>query len=172
MSLIAHYGDIYQVSYVAKDLGKAMDFLRTKMGAETFSLREPELTVAVGGQQLPLHMRVAVANVGRMQLEVIEPVSGATNIYTEGIDYGRSVLAFHHVGIAVPGPIESWSKLEREIHESGDSFALSFAYDNAGEAVVRFAYVDTRPSLGHYTEYLWWVQGMEAANAALPNLAS
>jgi hypothetical protein len=172
MSLISHFGDIYQVSYVARDLEKAMDFLRKKMGAEEFALREPELTVNVGGEPRPQKIRVAMANIGKMQLEVIEPVSGAVGIYTDGVDYDRSVLTFHHVGVVVPGPIANWTKMQEEVRAGGDDFALSYAYDHGPEAMVRFAYVDTRPYYGHYTEYLWWAQGMAVANAALPDLGS
>jgi hypothetical protein len=49
--------------------------------------------------------------------------------------------------------------------------AMDFAHGNEGVPQVRFAYLDTRSWLGHYTEYLWWAQGMAAANAALPDLA-
>jgi hypothetical protein len=170
MGLISYYAGIYQVSYVARDLDQAMAFLRQKMGAGEFSVREPDLLVTVAGEQRPQKIRVALANIGRMQIEVIEPVSGAIGIYTEGIDYDRSVLTFHHVGIAVPGPIANWTRMEQEVRASGDEFALSFAYDDGANALVRFAYVDTRPSTGHYTEYLWWAPGMATADAALPNL--
>ena len=33
MSLISHYRDIYQTGYVARDIGNAVDFLRTTYGA-------------------------------------------------------------------------------------------------------------------------------------------
>ena len=171
MSLIRHFSGIYQMSYVARDLDRAMDFLRAKMGAGEIAQREPDLLVTTGGREQPIRMRVAMANIGAVQIEVIQPVSGATGIYTDGIDYDRSVLTFHHVGIVVPGPIASWTEMEGDVRDAGDDFALRFAYDKEGEAQVRFAYVDTRPSLGHYTEYLWWAQGMAAANAALSDLA-
>jgi hypothetical protein len=173
MSFIAAYRDVYQVGYVTADLDRAIAFLgEKKMGVAAFTLREPDLTVQIKGEQHPLRMRVAVANIGRMQFEVIQPVSGAVEIYTQGIDYGRSVLAFHHVGIAVSGPIAAWDDMVREVRSNGDDLALSFAFDAGPEAQVRFAYVDTRAYLGHYTEYLWWKQGFAAANAALPNLAA
>jgi hypothetical protein len=173
MSLIPTYRDLYQVGYVTNDLDRAIAFLRErKMGVEEFSVREPDLTVQIRGKEYSLSMRVAIANVGRMQFEVIQPLAGATDIYTQGIDYERCMLTFHHVGIAVPGPISAWNDLARDICSNGDDFALAFAYDDGEKAKVRFAYVDTRAYLGHYTEYLWWAQGMAAANAALPNLAT
>ena len=145
MSLISYYGGIFQISYVARDLEQAMAFLRKKMGAQDFLIREPQLTVTVGGEQRPLSMHVALANVGDRQIEVIQPVSGAIGLYVDGIDYERSTLTFHHVGIAVPGPLAQWTAMEEQVHASGDSFALSFAADVSPEFQVRFAYVDTRP---------------------------
>ena len=173
MSFISTYRDLYQIGYVTHDLERAIAFLHeTKMGVEEFLLRETDLTVQIRGRECSLSMRVAIANVGRMQFEVIQPAAGATDIYTQGIDYERSVPAFHHVGVAVPGPISAWNDLAQDVRSNGDDFALAFAYDDGQEARVHFAYVDTRAYLGHSTEYLWWAQSMDEANGALPNLAA
>ena len=171
MSLISYYGNAYQLGYVARDLEKAMDFLRAKMGVEEFVTRDSELMVTVDGRQQPQSMRVALANVGAKQVEVIQPVSGAVGIYIDGVDYDRSAITFHHIGIAVTGPIAAWTTMEEEVRASGDDFALAFAFDDAGAPQVRYAYVDTRPYCGHYTEYLWWSPSLQGADGTLPKLS-
>ena len=171
MSPIAYFKDIYQMGYVTRDLDEAIAFLREKTGAAEFALREPDLLVDWRGTPQRLHMRVAIANVGRMQVEVIQPIDGpAADIYREGITLDAGPVIFHHVGIAIHGGIANWTQLEKDV-AAHDPFVLGFAYDHEGAPAVRFAYCDTRPTLGHYTEYLWFAQGMAAANAALPDLA-
>lgn len=160
MSLLSYHGGAYQLGYVTRDLDRALAFLGEKFGAEHFVTRTPELLVSVGGEQRPLTMRVGMTNIGDKQLEVIEPVSGAVEIYTDGIDFDRSLICFHHVGIDVGGAAADWAGLEKEVRRSGENFALSFAADARGEPLVRYAYVDTRPDVGHYTEYLWFAPSL------------
>jgi hypothetical protein len=170
MSLISHYRDIYQTGYVARDIGKAVDFLQSKYGAGDFDLKDHDLVVVRDGRSMPLQMRVAIINVGRMQLEVIEPVGGeAAAIYTDGIDLDRSPIVFHHLGIAVPGAYDNWTAMEADVRGAGEDFAMAFAYDHEETALVRFAYVDTRRHTGHYTEFLWWAPAFAAGNAAFPD---
>ena len=172
MSLISYYGDIFQIGYVARDLEKAMAFLDKKMGAREFSVREHELTLLADGEERPLTMRVAMANIGNRQIEIIQPVSGATGIYTNGVDYDRSVITFHHLGILIPGPLDAWTKMEEEVRAAGEEFALYFSIDAENDFRLRFAYVDTRADCGHFTEYLWWSPTAQAvASAGVPDLA-
>jgi hypothetical protein len=170
MSLISHYADIYQTGYVARDIGKAVDFLRAKYGATDFDLKDHDLVVMRDGRPMPLQMRVAIVNIGRMQLEVIEPVGGeAATIYTDGVDFDRSPIVFHHIGIAVPGAYGNWSAMEADVRGVGEDFAMAFAFDHEENPMVRFAYVDTRRHTGHYTEFLWWSPAAAFGNAAFPN---
>ena len=121
------------------------------------------------GRTMPLQMRVAIVNIGRMQLEVIEPVGGeAATIYTDGIDFDRSPIVFHHIGIAVPGSFANWSVIEADVRQSGEDFAMAFAFDHEAPPMVRCAYVDTRRHTGHYTEFLWWSAAVAVGNAAFP----
>lgn len=51
VSLISYFRGAYQLGYVARDLDRVVDFLRTKMGAREVILREPELPVTLGNKQ-------------------------------------------------------------------------------------------------------------------------
>ncbi|MFD1958046.1 hypothetical protein ACFSHP_00870 [Novosphingobium panipatense] len=104
-------------------------------------------------------MKSAIANMGEpgavRQFEIIEPVSGVTEIYSGAVDLSAHILAFHHVAIAVPGPYAAWETLLDEVHASGDAMALLFPAVPSPEAGLCFCYVDTRRRIGHFTEYLW-----------------
>lgn len=172
MSLIRHYRDMLQLGYVTRDMDRATAFFEKKLGAGAFSLADHELTADFAGQQRDFAIRVALANVGAHQVEIIQPLSGAIDYYVDGVDYDHSVVTLHHIGFAVPGPLSAWTKMVEDVRASGDEFTVMFCADPTPEFQVRFAYVDTRAHYGHFTEYLWWSPGVKAANAHLPDLAA
>ena len=171
MGLIQHYRDLLQLGYVTKDLERATAFLQKKLGTGDFLVAQYEIPVQFRGQTRDLVMRVALGNTADHQIEVIEPVSGAVEHYCDGIDFDRSIVTFHHVGLVVPGPVEAWNAMVDEVRAGGDDFIVMFGSDENPDFRVRFAYVDTRPYYGHYTEYLWWSVGAKAGNQHVPQLA-
>jgi hypothetical protein len=172
MALIQHYRGVLQLGYVTKDLERATSFFEKKIGAAGFSLAEHELTADFRGRQRSFAMRVALARVGDRQIEIIQPLSGAVEFYREGVDFDRSIVSFHHVGLAIEGPLATWDTMVEEVRSSGDEFTLIFASDENPDFRVRFAYVDTRAHYGHFTEYLWWSPGTAFFNQMLPDLAN
>jgi hypothetical protein len=167
---MSYYRHMFQVSYVTRDLDRAVAVLGEKLGHEDFAILEAEAPLLVRGEAAGFKLRVALANVGARQFEVIQPVSGAVDVYLDGVDYERNVVTLHHVGLAVPGPYSEWEKLEREVRASGQEFAILSAPMPGPKQMARFGYVDTRPWLGHFTEYLWWSQDMPPS-PAFPDLA-
>jgi hypothetical protein len=80
MTIAARLGDLFQMSYITRDLDAAMAHCREALGVESFSTTEAEIEVLSYGALRPLKIRAAMANVGRHQIEIIEPVSGAIEI--------------------------------------------------------------------------------------------
>jgi hypothetical protein len=159
MQLGARYGDLFQMSYVTRDLEAAVAHAENELGLTGFRLSESAIEVLADGRVQILAVRAAVVVVGRNQFEIIEPVSGPVAVYTDGIDLSARVLNFHHMAIAVRGDYAEWERLLGELREGPDKIAYLYpaepASDPAGPKVC-FCYVDTRARLGHYTEYLWW----------------
>jgi hypothetical protein len=170
MALISYFKTLFQTSYVTRDMDSAVAFAAQKMGIDNFTVRDAEITARFGSVIRDLKLRVAIANAGRHQFEIIQPISGATEIYTDGIDYDSSILTFHHIGIAVTGPYSNWQRLEAEIGESGDRCAIICPPDPQPTPLACYAYVDTRPYYGHFTEYLWWAPELNG-NPAFPDLS-
>jgi len=171
MGLGSYYANLFQLGYVAKDLDRAIALLEKKLGASGFAVAEYKIPVEFRGKTRDLAMRVAMGNARDHQIEVIQPLSGAVEHYREGIDFDRSTVVFHHVGLVVPGAVDAWHAMEEQVHASGDEFTVKFASDHDPNFQVRFAYVDTRAHYGHYTEYLWWSVGAKAGNQHIPDLA-
>lgn len=155
MHIGKRYGDLVQMSYITRDMDAAIAHAETALGLDGFSRSESEIEVLSFGEKCMLGVKAAIANIGTRQFEIIQPVSGATAIYTDEVDLSGHILNFHHVGIAVPGPRTSWVALLDEVRASGDEFAYLFPAVPSPEDRLCFCYVDTRKRLGHYTEYLW-----------------
>ena len=169
MSIASRYGQLFQMSYITRDLDAAMAHAREHMGIAHFDTTDAEVEVLSFGEIKPLKIRAAFANIGHNQFEIIQPVSGAINVYTDEVDLSKHILNFHHIAIAVRGGIAEWRELLAEIRASGDEFAFLCPAEATDDDKVCFAYVDTRKRIGHYTEYLWVDEAIKPI-AAMPDL--
>ncbi|MFS0850255.1 VOC family protein [Novosphingobium panipatense] len=153
------YGQLVQVSYATRDMDAAVAHAGAELGITGLRRNESDIEVLSYGEHRRLGVKSAIANMGEpgaaRQFEIIEPVSGVTEIYSGAVDLSAHLLAFHHVAIAVPGPYAAWETLLDEVHASGDAMALLFPAVPSPEAGLCFCYVDTRRRIGHFTEYLW-----------------
>lgn len=170
MHIGKRYGDLVQMSYVTRDMDAAIAHAEAEIGISGFSRSESEIEVLSFGRKRMLAVKAAIANLGTRQFEIIEPVSGAIEVYTDEVDLSGAILNFHHIGIAVSGPRSAWDALLEEVRASGDEFAYLFPAVPSPEDRLCFCYVDTRRRLGHYTEYLWADPSL-AGIAAAPWLA-
>ena len=169
MQLGLRYGELFQMSYITRDIDTAVAHAQKELGITNFSVADTGAPVLSGGTVQDLRVRVAVANIGRHQFEIIEPVSGPTHIYTEAVDLNSHVLNFHHIAIAVRGAYDQFEKLLAEIRTSSDEIAFLNPTGKVEGPTVAFCYVDTRKRLGHYTEYMWWHESL-SGQPSLPNL--
>lgn len=169
MHLIDRFADIFQLSYVTANWEAALDLAKRKFGVEEFFCFEGRSPVICRGESVELNLRVAVCNTGAHQLEIIEPVSGPTWIYTDGMDLKNRVMTLHHVGVAVVGPLSVWADTVCQLMEQGDEIVQMSALPEHGDPQAMFAYVDNRATLGHYTEYLWWSETMNG-KPTFPNI--
>ena len=149
------YGQLVQMSYITRDMDAAVAHAEAELGITGLSRGEAEIEVLSHGEKRPLAVKSAIANFGTRQFEIIQPVSGAIEVYTDAVDLSGHILNFHHVGIAVTGPWTEWQRLLNDVKASGDAFTYLFPAEPSSEDKLCFCYVDTRHRIGHYTEYLW-----------------
>jgi hypothetical protein len=167
MTIGERYGDLFQMSYITRDLDAAMAHARDRLGIPEFRVSASEIDVLSYGKPRKLAVRAAMANIGSRQFEIIEPVSGAVEVYTDEVDLAGNILNFHHVAIAVRGGYAEWQELLAEVAESGDGLAYLFPIEQHEHQGIAFCYVDTRERIGHFTEFLWADPALED-QAALP----
>lgn len=170
MTIASRYGELFQMSYITRDLEAAMAHARQELGIAEFHTTDAEVEVLSYGEIKPLKIRAAMANIGRHQFEIIQPFpGGAANVYTDHVDLDAHILNFHHVAIAVRGGHKDWLALIEEVKASGDEFAFLFPVETTPEDQLCFAYVDTRKRWGHFTEYLWVDEAIKPI-PAMPDL--
>ena len=142
------YGQLVQMSYITRDMDAAVAHAVAELGITGLSRGEAEIEVLSYGEKRPLAVKSAIANFGTRQFEIIQPVSGAIEVYTDAMDLSGHILNFHHVGIAVTGPWTEWQRLLNDVKASGDAFTYLFPAEPSPEDKLCFCYVDTRHRIG------------------------
>jgi hypothetical protein len=139
--LTAHY----QNAYVTADIDRAVELLQREHGlaGEVLRLDTTHKVRTVEGEG-DSTLKLAFIWAGRLQYELIQPVSGFVGLYAEAVPKDR-LLEFHHIAMRV----DDWDGLLAGIAAQKKAIALQ------GEVgPIRFLYVDARDTLGHYLEYV------------------
>lgn len=143
---------IFQNAWVVPDLEEAASRWVDQLGVGPFYVMvQDNLTdVTYRGEPGELSMRVALAQAGPMQIELIEQVSSTPSAYRDGVPEGE--MGFHHMCV--------WT---HDIDADTAYFAdLGYPAATMGRSGARFAYYDTRPLLGCMLEVVEHLPRIEA----------
>jgi len=144
---------VFQNAWVVPDVEQSIHRWVEEMGVGPFFLtHHTGLTeVTYRGAPSELSMKVALAQAGPVQIELIEPTSGAPCAYRDSVPAGQ--MGFHHMCV--------WT---HDIEADTAYFAdLGYPAATAGSAGrARFAYYDTRPLMGCMLEVVEHHPGIEA----------
>jgi Glyoxalase/Bleomycin resistance protein/Dioxygenase superfamily len=141
----------HQVAYVTNDMERALGVFRDRYGIPSFLVMEHSFDAVVDGAPGRMALRIALANVDDVQVEVIEDLGSSFDLYTESLpEDGAFQISFHHVCIQIRGGIENW---ERHLAELGDRPHYYRPQTSEG---TRAIYTDERAQLGHYIEHCWF----------------
>jgi methylmalonyl-CoA/ethylmalonyl-CoA epimerase len=136
---------VSQVGLVVRDLEKTAAFYYSTFGIGPFSI-VPEVKfdgVILRGQPTNSKIKVAFADSGPLQIELIQPIEGE-NIYTEFLQAGNEGL--HHLGFEVDDFEDMLAKFKSRGIEP-------IFWHNMG--FMAFAYLDTGKIGGVIVELLW-----------------
>lgn len=146
MGLFHRYAKIFQLGYVTDDLDSALAGFR-EMGVERFRINP---VGAAAGLACAHGARIAMAWAGDTMIEVIEPQGPPAPVYVDDLPPpGSRRCVFNHVGLAVPDRAR-WDALGAELDRRG----LPIAWHGSDPTRFDVAYVDTRPLVGHYSEFI------------------
>ncbi|MGW4339521.1 VOC family protein [Rhodococcus koreensis] len=133
-----------QMAYVTNDMDRALTEFADTFGVTKF-FRTDNAEYAVGSGRVAI-CHVAVAVSGGVQIEVIQPIGGESQLYRTVLDGDDYQLRHHHVAY-FPETLEQLGELRDGMRAAG----FELVVDATGPYGSYF-YADTRRSLGHYIE--------------------
>ncbi len=141
---------INQIALVVRDLDAAMRRYWEVLGVgpwKVYTYGTPLVRdMTYRGRPQEYRMRIALAQVGPLVVELIQPLSGH-NVYVEHLD--RKGEGLHHIGVFVP----SFDRAVAEARQQGLSVLQSGrGYGRLGDG--GFAYLDTEATLGLILELI------------------
>jgi Glyoxalase/Bleomycin resistance protein/Dioxygenase superfamily len=139
-----------QNAYVTTDMDQALAVWRDSFDVPSFYV----FTNDAPGMECshPYQLKIALANVGGVEIELIEPLDGNA-MYSAALPKdGSFAIRFHHICMRIDGPLANF-----EAHmASFDPATHPMAYRGGMADLMRFAYTDERATLGHYVEHVWF----------------
>lgn len=153
-----------QNAYVTNDLDRALQIWRDDYGVPEFHIFKNDAPGLVASPDY--RMTIALANVGGLEIELIEPAGAQAPLHAEVLpDDGRFAMRFHHAALRIDGALADFdaqmASLDRAKHP--------VVWEGAMGEVMRFAYTDERARLGHYLEHVWFDAGFyQQMAAAIP----
>ncbi|MBV1689218.1 VOC family protein [Novosphingobium sp. G106] len=138
----------YQNAYVTHDIDKARDMLSERYGLKDWINFEMELPLRTPEGERQLGVKVGCAWAGSLQIELIEPVSGAVEPYLPYLPADKSDFTprFHHISLRR----DDYDAMQAEIARLGLPFVCE-----GGIPDLLYTYVDGRSTFGHYVEFVW-----------------
>jgi Glyoxalase/Bleomycin resistance protein/Dioxygenase superfamily len=144
-----------QVAYVTSDLDQAIALFRDDFNVPEFFVFAND---APGLEQEPkVALKIALANVGGVEIELIEPERGKASLFRDPLpEDGSFACCFHHVAFRITGPIANFEAHMASLDPARHPLACRGGLGD----VMRFAYTDERATLGHYVEHVWFDTAM------------
>lgn len=135
----------FQNAYVTRDVDRWVEVFRSRATVRKvlgYEGSTPVVTTAGPGIQT---QKLAFIWVGDLQYELIQPISGAVDLYRDALPADDG-LQFHHICMRV----SDWGEFRPRVDKQPYPVVLE-----GGNEALRFLYLDARPFLGHYLEYVW-----------------
>ena len=144
------FGPIVQLGYLVPDIERAARHWTETLGVGPFFLIEhtPFTELWYRGRAISADQSAALAQWGDLQIELIEPVSGAVEPYLPYLPADRSDATprFHHISLRR----DNYDEMQAEIARLGLPFVCE-----GGIPDLLYTYLDGRSTFGHYVEYVW-----------------
>jgi hypothetical protein len=160
MNLLAGF---FQHAYVTNDMARATRQFADRWGARSFLEFEAPLELTTPRGLEAAHLKIALAFVGDLQIELIEPLGGSgADIYRKVLPTSGYKVVWHHFAYRLPRTPGAWREFRDAIGTAEYPIAIE-GHIQSSHGEVRFAYLDTFVELGHYSEYIWASFDIDAA---------
>lgn len=135
----------YQNAYITRNIDKAIEQFRRRANVTDVMQYEggtPVWTPQGRGENVS---KLAFIWIDNLQYELIQPISGPSDIYTAPLPADDS-MKFHHIAMRV----DDWDSFRVKVDKQ--RYPIALEGDTGG---LKFLYLDARDMLGHYLEYVW-----------------
>ena len=141
-------GRFVELGYVTNNLSRALEVLRSSYGIDRW-METGIASIDLGGGRAAV-LRIAVAYVGRLLLEIQQPVGGEVDWYRSVLPTdGSFVTRLHHLAFAADRP-ERLDQVRQSLVASGHSIP----YEGPFGKTSRYFFADARDTLGQYLEFI------------------
>ena len=142
--------NVWQLGYVTNDLDRATQFMAERFGlTDCRHLPSDTATFLRDDTPVPWEIKAAMGARGGLIVELIEPVGGEVDFYTELLpDSGEFAVRLHHIATHTATGEAEWERIEALLARA----KLKVDYTVLIPGRVRAGYVDTRAELGHWLE--------------------
>ena len=156
--------NLMQVAWATPDLDRSMAQFAERYRVPKFFVTDISYPARLFDESGEMHLRLALANIDNMQIELIQPVGGGVDrIYREVLPSdGAHANVFHHLCVRVDGSLEDW---DAYIAALGPDTKIAYTGDPGPG--VRFVYTDERDELGIYLEHVWYEPAYYAQLSAM-----
>lgn len=147
---IALNPDYIQLGYVTNDFERALKQFEETHGIHAFvEMRDAQVETGPGKIA---HCNIALARVGKNEVEIINPIGGDDEVYAETLPKEKFAVNFHHV-CRMHQTQESFSAAREKERQAGIELALEGQDKDSG---TQYYYADYREKLGHYIENIYY----------------
>jgi hypothetical protein len=159
----APYDGLYQVAYVTNDFERALKQFGATHGIAQF-MQLPKMRYITGpGREAVCN--IALAYVGAIEIEVIEPLEGDVQLYRDYLPKDGTFAVRHH---HLSRMFDSREALERQIGTYRAQGRAVPVDGSSGGGATRYFYADYRAELGHYMEGIHFEPEARAFLASIP----
>jgi len=138
-------GSYFQQAYVTRNVDAAVAMFSKRLGRSDIRSFEMTNTITTPVGVGELHSKLCMFWIGDVQIELIQPLGGMAEIYSDALPPDDS-LVFHHVNFRLP----DWDTFRAKVAAHNSPIALEGATD-----FVKYLYIDERATLGHFVEYCY-----------------
>lgn len=152
----------FQVGYATTDLDRAMAMFGDTFGISEFAqMRDLPAQAPHGGEMVA---SFALAYVGDTMIELIQPMGGDDAMLRDYLPDSGFAVRQHHLAYSLP-TMADLEATEQALRNKG----IDIVIKGKGMDIVDFFYADTRPQLGHYSEYIYLSEKGRDAYEQLPH---
>lgn len=161
MSNLLLLDGFFQIGYATNDLDKALALFKDKFDMGPFA--EMRNMAVQGPHNTDMTASFALAYKGDTMIELIQPVAGDTSMFDHVLPTEDFAIRHHHFAFCLDS-MEQLDEAEQKMRGQG----IDIPVKGNGMEQVFFFYADTRPWLGHYSEYLTLTDKGRETYAQLP----